>query len=375
MEEEEELGEHYFECDACTRNFHLKCYGVSKKEIQARKGSKCLRLYCEFCVVDMDLGEQMKDITKMLLKLDLFNQQQIVAKQQENETISSIANNLKALEVKVTKLEAGTISQTSKQTHTYANAVKRNAVKPSVVVMPKNKQQQAKKTFDDITMNVNSAMDVCGTRKIRDGGVVLRCNNTQDTMKIKQIVNDKLGDDYEVVLPKVKLPRLRITNIDPDLQDDDILAELIHHNPSLEFMELKLVSAFKRKYRDNEFKDIVIEVNGATFKQLMEMRKLRLPWRECKIFEHLYLVRCYKCCGFSHKSVSCDKGQKCGSCAGSHKISECKSKNKCCINCKTSNEKFKTKLDTKHSAWSKECQILQRHRSKLVNKIEYNNNE
>lgn len=375
INEEEEVGDTFAECDTCVRYFHLKCNNTTKKEVTARKGSKCLRLLCSFCIGDSDVGTKLKDITNMLFKLDLFNQQQIVAKQQENDTISAIAKNIKALEAKVSKLESGNEVRSSQQTHTYANVVKRNNINPAVVVKPKNKQQQAKKTFDDITTNVQSAMDVVGTRKMKDGGIVLRCNNTKDTMKVKQIVNEKLGDDYEVVVPKVKLPRLRITNIDPDLPNEDILTELTHHNPPIEFMEIKTITVINRKFRDNEYKDMIVEVNGASFKQLIDMGKLRLPWRTCKIFEHLHLTRCYKCCGFSHKSMTCEKRQKCGSCSGSHKISDCKSKFKCCINCKTSNDKYKTKLDTKHSAWSKECPIVKRQQSKLVNKIEYNESE
>lgn len=260
-------------------------------------------------------------------------------------------------------------------TNTYANALKRNTVKPTVVIKPKT-NQQSKKTLEDISTNVNdSALDVCGTRKIKGGGVVLRCNNSKDTLKVKQLVNDKLGDNYDVVLPKVKLPRLRITNIDPEIEKDNILDELKHHNPQLQVMELRLVAVIGRKFKDNECNDIVIEVSGAVYKQLVEMEKLRLPWRECKILEHLHLIRCFKCCGFSHKSSICNKQQKCSACSGPHKFANCKSKIKCCINCKTSNEKFKTKLDTKHNALSKDCQILKRHLSNLANKIEYNDNE
>lgn len=291
--------------------------------------------------------------------------------------MSNVMAQLKALEVKVDKLESGTLTQMSNITHsaTFANVLKRNTVKPTVVIKPKT-NQQSKKTLEDISSNVDdSSLDVCGTRKIKGGGVVLRCNSTKDTMKVKQMVNDKLGDNYEVVLPKIKLPRLRITNIDPELEKESILDELKNHNQQLQYMEMRLVAVIGRKFKDNEFNDIVIEVNGTVHKQLMEMGKLRLPWRECKVLEHLHLIRCFKCCGFSHKSSVCNHSQKCSACAGPHKFANCKSKIKCCTDCKSSNEKFKTKLDTKHNALSKDCQILKRHLSNLANKIEYNDNE
>lgn len=377
-EELDDDSDDYTECDGCDRNFHLSCLKIPKKDYNSRKGSKCLRLYCSVCIeTECTTEDKIKEIAKMLYKLDLHNQNQVAIKQTENETMSNVISHLKALEDKVDKLESGSAKHLSNetQTHTYANAVKRSNVKPAVVIKPKNKQQ-SKKTLEDISTKVNvSALDVCGTRKMRDGGVVLRCNNTTDTMKIKQMVNEKLGDSYEVVLPKIKMPRLRITNIDPELEKDDILDKLKHHNQSIQCMDIQIIAVIGRKYRDNVYNDIVVEVNGAAYKQLMEMGKLRLPWRECKVFEHLYLVRCYKCCGFLHKSSECKKSQKCSNCSGQHKFAECKSKIICCVNCKDSNNKYKTKLDTKHNAWSKECQILKRHHTKLANKIEYSDNE
>lgn len=243
------------------------------------------------------------------------------------------------------------------------------------MIKPKTKQQCAK-TLEDITKNVSkSSVDVCGTREIRDGGVVLRCQNASETMKVKQLIQEKLGDAYEIVLPKVKLPRVRVTNIDPSIPNDDILTELKKHNAPINNMELRLIAVIGRKYRSYTYNDIVIEVKSESYQQLMKMGKLDLPWCECKIFDHLHVVRCYKCCGFSHKSSTCTKTQVCSQCSGPHKFADCKSKNKCCINCKSSNQQYNTNFDTKHGAYSKECQLLKRHLSKLSSKIEYNQTE
>lgn len=379
IDKEEEASIDYTECDSCVRNFHYKCAGTKAKERDARNASKCLRLFCRICMEDCEgTLERLKEMTKLLYKLDLHNQMQIVAKQAENETIATISSQLKSLEAKVSKLETGTTTQTSSSTHThtYASTVKRGNVQPAVVIKPKKKQQNSKKTFSEISENVNNAnVDVCGSRNVRGGGIVLRCNNAADTMKVKQLVNDKFGDSYEVLLPKIKSPRLRISNIDPELENDDILGELKNHNQPINNMDMKLVAVIPRKYRDNEYNDIVVEVSSAAYKQLMEMGKLRLPWRECRIFEHLYLIRCYKCCGFFHKSTDCKNSQKCSTCSGPHKSVDCKSKSKCCANCKESNTKFKTKLSTNHHAWSKDCSILKRHQAKLASKIEFNENE
>lgn len=371
--------EEYTECDNCEQAFHCKCASVRSKDVAARSRSKCLQLYCPGCFDNKTNGtlDKLKEISKLMYKLDAYNQNQIVEKQKENETITSLIKQVKSLEDKVSKLESGNVKQMVNANQQNTNVVKRNNVKPAVVIMPKNKQLSAV-TFADITKNVSkSSVDVCGTREIKDGGVVLRCKTSTETMKVKQLVHEKLGDAYEIVLPKIKLPRVRITNIDQDIQKEEIVTELKKHNPSINDMDIRVIAVIARNYRSHSYNDIVVEVNGDAYKQLMEMQKLELPWRECRVVDHLHVIRCYKCCGFSHKSSECTKTQVCSQCSGAHKFADCKvkQKQKCCINCKSSNQKYKTNFDTKHGAYSKECQLLKRQLSKLVNKIEYNHSE
>lgn len=135
---------------------------------------------------------------------------------------------------------------------------------------------------------------------------------------------------------------------------------------------MRLITVINRNFKNRSTKDIVVEVKSDAYKQLRKIETLKLPWSECKIQEHLYIRRCFKCCGFSHIVKDCKGKQKCSICAGNHKYSECKSKDFRCINCRVSNDKWKLKLDTKHHSWRKECSVIQRRITHLQNKIEYN---
>lgn len=161
------------------------------------------------------------------------------------------------------------------------------------------------------------------------------------------------------------------------MKKDDVIGELKNHNELLKDCEITLVTVLNRKAtsRQQTSNDIVIEVNSATYNKLLDMQSLRLPWRECKIFEHIYVKRCYKCLGFSHIAKDCKHEQKCSKCGGSHKFSDCKSKKLCCANCHAANEKLKTKSDTKHHAWSNICPVYKRRIESLVKKIEFNATE
>lgn len=72
-EEEEDI----FDCDLCGIKIHMKCAAAKKNELKARKGSKCLKIFCKNC---LDQGEnvvptKLNEIVKMLYKIDMGCQQ------------------------------------------------------------------------------------------------------------------------------------------------------------------------------------------------------------------------------------------------------------------------------------------------------------
>lgn len=290
--------ENFAECDSCNSLFHIKCVNITKKELNARKNSKCLRLYCPECFNQKGSGtaDKLNQILKVLYKLDLFNQEQKVMPT-SNKNLSSIETKLNELTNKFsTNCQPTNTSNANKRnsTHTYAETTKHGIVKPAVVIKPKTKQTSAK-TLDELTKNVDkSSLNVCDTRNVRNGGIVLRCESTTETMKVKQIVNEKLGENYEVLLPKIKKPRVRISNVDADIAKDSVIDELKKHNSCIEHVEMELITVIPRKVRSNSFNDIVVELNSENYKTLLDIGVLNLPWRECPIHEHTHVIRCYK---------------------------------------------------------------------------------
>lgn len=70
-----------------------------------------------------------------MYKLDAYNQNQIAEKQKENDIIASLVKQVKSLEDKLSKLESGDAKHNVHGEQ--QNVIKRNHVKPAVVVMPK----------------------------------------------------------------------------------------------------------------------------------------------------------------------------------------------------------------------------------------------
>lgn len=362
--------ENVFECDGCTKSFHLKCGGATKKDNSARKISKSLRLYCTVCVTNPAecLAENVKTIMKFVHKIDLFNQNQTQINAKVNDVMSNTAEKINEMSEKLESLDySDSKTIPSKPTR----AVKTN-INPVVVVKPKEKQD-SKKTVEDVRKKIEKNVKVCNARNIKDGGIVLSCENSNDTMKVKKIVEESYGKNYEVRLPATKKPRVRITNISDKMKKEKLIDEIKKMNVELKDVDMKLITVIDRKRYSYTYRDIIIEVNGTDFKKLMKMGIVFLDWRECEISEHLYLQRCFKCCGFSHISTECTyEFQKCSKCAGNHKHDNCKKKTLKCVNCVQVVEKYGADIDTNHHAWSKDCKVLQRKLHALKNKIEYN---
>lgn len=377
--EKEEEEECIVTCDKCEFDFHLRCAKTKKEEVAIRKDSKCLKIFCPTCLVDTSdfIERKLIETTKLLYKIDLFNQERKPDLTIDSANIKSIVKKVNSIEAKIETNTKSNISNVNIQNNngkkSYANVVK--PAQPTVVIKPK-KKQNSKETFEEITKTVDKSelnvTKIRNARNTRDGGIVLRCNDVSETMKVRQAVNKQMSEKYDVILPEVKQPRIRITNIDIEIANEEIVNELKKYNQEIHDVDMKLITTINRKFRSYESKDAVFEVNGADYDRLIQMQILALPWRECKIVDHVYLKRCFKCCGFSHISKECKhQKQTCSKCAGSHKFSECKAQKLCCTNCKEANAKFKLNVDTKHHAWSKDCAVLQRRFRVLKNTIEY----
>ena len=81
----------------------------------------------------------------------------------------------------------------------------------------------------------------------------------------------------------------------------------------------------------------------------------------CKVHDHFYVLRCYKCQDYGHHSINCTNNAVCGYCAkDGHETRDCPVKHipssMCCINCKQT-----TGSRSAHVAGSLLCPTLAEH--------------
>lgn len=69
-----------FECDACSKQYHLSCDSVRKGDVTSRATSKYLKLYCSRCMsakLEIANAENFSIIYKYVTKIDEQTQKQI----------------------------------------------------------------------------------------------------------------------------------------------------------------------------------------------------------------------------------------------------------------------------------------------------------
>lgn len=376
-----EADENYFECDACTTTFHLKCVGVTKQEYNAREKSNRMRLLCDECNLNnpMSIVERnVNTLLKYIHKLDLVLQNQVLAISSNAETLKRMEEQMNMMhkEIKtITVREARKSDNTNQMptTRTFADVL-RSSILPTVVIKPKIDNEKCEATLQRVKENiVGSEALVRDTKNIRGGGIVISCANAVDTMKMKQLIDHNIGNDYDVCLPEIKKPRVKITNIGDDLTTDEILSDIVNKNNFAHDATFQIKKVMKNKR--NNTQDVVAEVDCKSFEYMMTAKKLFIGWKRCNVVEHVYLKRCFKCCGFSHIAKECKHNIACSKCAGSHKSADCDGKKYLCVNCCAANTKYGLNLATNHHAWSRECCVLQKRIAKLKEFIQYNPNE
>lgn len=383
----------YFECDGCTTTFHLNCGGIKKQEYNAREKSTRIRLLCDECNSNdtLNIAERnIRTLLKFISKFDVTLQEQKLNMNKMELTIASNTEEMRQMkeEISAWRKDAPTQfvalnggkdreeNETMTQRPSPLNLGNGSCstILPTVVVKPKNDNQGCEATLQKIRQKLaGSDVSVRDTHNIRGGGIVISCSNAGDTLKMKQLIESNNGDDMDVRLPEIQKPRVKIHKIDSSLTSDEIIDDIINKNEALTQASIQIKKVMKNK--NGKTQDMVVEVDGMTFNRMIALGKLYIGWNRCAVGEHIYLKRCFKCCGFSHIAKECRHNFACSKCAGPHKSNECNQRQIMCVNCVTANATYGLNLTTNHHAWSRNCSVLQKRIKKLKEFIQYNPNE
>lgn len=240
--------------------------------------------------------------------------------------------------------------------------------------------------------------------------VKIFCEKDGDLNKIEELINTRTNEAFQVSRTKLFNPQVKVVNIMQNYTKEE-LAEIIRkqnnftHEESIvnvKFIKIIKSANTNRKSRSihkkieepadtNKLEEAAttkrttstgcsdrytahVELDPKSFNIAMAMKKIKIGWESCLVYEDFHLLRCFKCNGFGHtnKDNKCFNGLSCANCAGSHDTKRCMDNKKVCINCTHSNAKYKKTYNTEHCAYElKECEYYKSLLNQARLKINY----
>lgn len=246
---------------------------------------------------------------------------------------------------------------------TYAERLKKSSEENVILIKPRLPQDSLI-TKNAVKANINPAnIAVNGLHNVSNGGVIIKCPTKQSMNEFKVAAERNLGNNYDISIPMPLKPKIKILGFYDNKTPAEIVECLKNQNPFIndnDNAHIKVIKIEKNKTSRMESYNILVEVDGITYKNLMYQRRVNINWQRCRVVDCLDLQRCFNCSGFNHKADKCNSKKACPRCAGDHSLKDCDIKIEKCINCVNMNVKLSLNLDVNHTVWSKECKNHQR---------------
>lgn len=358
----------------CHASFHAKCVGLTPVPLKLYRQSFNFIYECDEC---LENPYRMINVTmnKILSFMCIFNER--LNRQETN--CESIFKHFEALDNKLEKYANESTADTNEATNTVKNGVmtslkpnemaKQKDLDPVVLVKPKIIQKCADTRAVIENKNIPVEFAIGCVKNLPKGGIEIKCKSNSDQSKLHKKAIEELGEDYEVIMPKLRNPKIRVTNLSAKRSETDIIECMKKQNECIKDSELRVLRVFDVKY--NETYGAIIESDPKSFNILMEKKTVVIGMDTCNVSESLSVLRCYKCCGYNHKSNTCMNKKACLRCGGEHEIKECSAERNECINCKVATKKFGSNIDCNHPAWSRVCTVLQKNIEKEKLRVRY----
>jgi hypothetical protein len=69
----------------------------------------------------------------------------------------------------------------------------------------------------------------------------------------------------------------------------------------------------------------LIEVDEQTYESLLSVGRIYIGWDSCRVYQHIDILRCFKCNHFGHMAIKCEGAVCCADCAENHETKDCDS--------------------------------------------------
>lgn len=214
-------------------------------------------------------------------------------------------------------------------------------------------------------------LKIRNVKKINNNGILIEAATEGDLTNMMRC--EKLNAaGLKIGLPPKRKPRMIISDIPKDLEDNELLSAIRLQNleqySAAKFSESFNLS-FKTGDRTRSTVNWVVEVSPEVRDIFIKGGRVFIGWHACYVRDFTTVSRCYKCQSFGHVSKYCRaQVETCGHCGvDGHCFSTCPNTNKqpTCVNCK------RAKKPHEHSSRSKQCPAYKNAVETFLTKIDY----
>lgn len=284
------------------------------------------------------------------------------------ETIKEMSDRMnvidKKLELKVTP-DANKIES-------YVEIVKRKPAKPLFIIRPIDAEQTSDKTQDELRNVINPIVsNIRGTRKIKNGAVLVTCEDSSSSRKCQEDIISKLGNKYKVKPVDENKPLLKIIGLYSKMSEEQLASNICAQNDSCD--ENSIIKIIEMKEQRNGITAIV-ETDIKSYENILKIGRLNIEFERCRVFPYVKITRCFKCQEYGHIAKFCKKSEHiCGKCGEAHKSDECTSETIKCVNCLYAKDVLKINLDidVNHCSWSFKCPVYERKQKGMLNRTRF----
>lgn len=391
-------------CIKCNLNVHAKCFELMAKLCEINKNN----WICKECLQDETADIIECAHQEVSPSMNVYSQSKTMDRQQQNRELQLLQNLNSELKTvnNLLKLRLSEIDNKCKNilnpkqfstdvnkicepststsvTHdelptmptTYRDVFAKNLKTDSSMVLvlePKNKSTNF--SLNEFKNKVKPGELGPGITKVKEtnnGKVILNCVNEDYLTKIKSNLEKCVGKSCKVLVPNKLLPRIKIKNINNlnNLNNEELCEHISKLN---EFSAEDHFRIVKKIELSKKF-DIIAEMSASLFKKVMSVGYVFVGWQKSHVTESFNVTRCFKCSRFGHLANTCKSSKYiCPICGSDHKLEDCNNKgNLNCVNCVNHNTRFKTNIETNHSARNVHCPIYIRQVEVLKSRTNY----
>lgn len=167
--------------------------------------------------------------------------------------------------------------------------------------------------------NCLAEMPINSVKEKNDGIFVIKCKDEVTATTVENTLKTKYNTAIDVRHPTAKLPQLKITRLSTPITDkDEIKQQLILQNVILRDTEFSVLDVYTVRTQRGTYQNIIIECPLELHTRLVDKKTLVFSIGEARVWEHIEMLSCGKCCEYGHTSKNCKNESRCRKCTEKH---------------------------------------------------------